>query len=67
MSAESSLFLSTERRRILKTAGAWLFSCSLGIGHAQTTWPNKPIRLVLPSGLVGWGRHFGSPPGGMAK
>ncbi len=61
MSTKSSLLLSFERRRILQTAGSLLLSCSLEIGHAQTTWPNKPIRLVLPSGAGGGADIFGRP------
>ena len=61
MSPQSSLFFSNERRHILQTAGSLLLGCSLEIGHAQTAWPNKPIRLVLPSGPGGGADIFGRP------
>ena len=61
MSTPSSFILSLERRRILQTAGSLFLSCSLEIGHAQTSWPSKPIRLVLPSGAGGGADIFGRP------
>ena len=61
MSTPSSFILSVERRRILQTAGSLFLSCSLEIGHAQTSWPSKPIRLVLPSGAGGGADIFGRP------
>ena len=61
MSTPSSFILSLERRRILQTAGSFFLSCSLEIGHAQISWPSKPIRLVLPSGAGGGADIFGRP------
>lgn len=57
----SSLFLNAERRRILQTAGSLLLSSTIEIGYAQSTWPSKPIRLVLPSGAGGGADIFGRP------
>lgn len=61
MPKPSSLFLNAERRRILQTAGSLLLSSTLEIGYAQSTWPSKPIRLVLPSGAGGGADIFGRP------
>lgn len=48
------------RRHLLKTLGA-LTATVLATGHAQTAWPTRPIRLVLPSGAGGGADIFGRP------
>lgn len=53
--------LNPERRRALQVAGALMVSASLDTVNAQTGWPIKPIRLVLPSGPGGGADIFGRP------
>lgn len=49
------------RRRVLQATGAALATASLGAGYAQTAWPTRPVRLVLPSGAGGGADIFGRP------
>ncbi len=49
------------RRRVFQATGAALAAASLGTGHAQTAWPTRPVRLVLPSGAGGGADIFGRP------
>jgi tripartite-type tricarboxylate transporter receptor subunit TctC len=41
--------------------GTTLITAGLGVGHAQATWPTRPVRLVLPSGAGGGADIFGRP------
>lgn len=50
------------RRKVLKTAIALPLSSLLGATvRAQSNWPTKPVRLVLPSGAGGGADIFGRP------
>ena len=49
------------RRRVVQSIAAGLSISSLGFAHAQATWPNRPIRLVLPSGAGGGSDIFARP------
>ncbi len=61
MNTDPSHISATSRRRVLKAAGALLATASFGTGHAQTAWPTRPVRLVLPSGAGGGADIFGRP------
>lgn len=61
MDTPSLTALSTNRRQVLKSAGALLMAVNLVESHAQAAWPTRPIRLVLPSGAGGGADIFGRP------
>jgi tripartite-type tricarboxylate transporter receptor subunit TctC len=60
MTSTSNL-LNLDRRRALQVAGTLMISASIDTANAQTAWPSKPIRLVLPSGPGGGADIFGRP------
>ena len=38
----------TKRRTLLRSCAALLLACTAGLAAAQGSWPEKPIRVVLP-------------------
>lgn len=61
MPQPDSILRQGNRRRALQSIGGLLAAAALGPTHAQAAWPNKPIRLVLPSGAGGGSDIFGRP------
>jgi tripartite-type tricarboxylate transporter receptor subunit TctC len=42
--------MSVNRRQLIQTLGATALTCAAPRAFAQTGWPNRPIRLILPFG-----------------
>ena len=49
------------RRQVVQSIGAILAAAPFGWAQAQAAWPNRPIRLVLPSGAGGGADIFARP------
>lgn len=45
--------ISPTRRRLLQSAGLLTLSGKCSISHAQTAWPEKPVRIIVPSAAGG--------------
>jgi len=44
---------STRRRLVVSAAAFGAFAGSISAPHAQSVWPNKPIRIIVPGGPGG--------------
>lgn len=61
MPQSDSILRQGSRRRALQSIGGLLVAATLSPARAQGAWPNKPIRLVLPSGAGGGADIFARP------